>query len=199
MPDHTDKIAALIGSRICHDLISPVGAITNGIELMALSGADQSPEMALVAASAANANARIRLFRLAFGMASEGQRTSADEIRTILKDVYADSRIAVDWQPEGDFARASAQAALLAVLCAETAVGLGGEITVKHANDSWEIVATATQLKADPDLWAGLSNPANLPDIAPRDVQFMLLPDHLTRLGRFCRYRLADNSIALEF
>lgn len=194
-----DTIAALIGSRICHDLISPIGAITNGIELMALSGADQSPEMALVAASAANANARICLFRLAFGMTSEGQRIAADEIREILKNVYSDSRIAVEWHPDGDFVRAIAQAALLAVLCAESAVGLGGKITVREKNDSWKIAASGPRLKVDPNLWAKLSDPNASADIAPCDVQFALLPDHLTRLGRVCRYSLHDTGITLEF
>ncbi len=199
MLQYNNTLAALIGSRICHDLISPIGAISNGIELMALSGSEQSPEMALVAASAANANARICLFRLAFGMAGEGQRVGADEIRTILKDVFTDSRITVDWQPGGDFDRAEAQAALLALLCAESAVGLGGNITVTHSNDDWKITASGPRLKADPDLWAGLTNPAALHNIAPGDVQFMLLPDHLTRLGRFCRYSLTDTNLRLEF
>ena len=199
MHQYSNTLAALIGSRICHDLISPIGAVTNGIELMALSNGTQGPEMALVAASAANANARICLFRLAFGMAGEGQRTAADEIRTILKDVYGDSRIVVNWHPDGDFARAEAQAALLGLLCAESAVGLGGEITVTQENDAWKITASSPRLKAEPDLWAGLTNPADLPDIAPRDVQFMLLPDHLTRLGRFCRYSLTETSVSLEF
>jgi histidine phosphotransferase ChpT len=199
MLEYNDTIAALIGSRICHDLISPIGAVTNGIELMALSGADQSPEMALVAASAANANARICLFRLAFGMANEGQRIGAVEIREILKNVFADSRIAVKWLPDGDYPRAMVQAALLAILCAESAVGLGGDITVSEANGSWKIAASGQRLKADPDLWAGLSDPKAYANVAPADVQFMLLPDHLTRLDRFCRYTLADNSVSLEF
>ena len=43
------NIAALIGSRICHDLISPIGAINNGLELLTMTGVAQSPELALIA------------------------------------------------------------------------------------------------------------------------------------------------------
>ena len=50
-------IAALLGSRICHDLISPIGAISNGVELMQMSGADSSPELALISESVESANA----------------------------------------------------------------------------------------------------------------------------------------------
>jgi histidine phosphotransferase ChpT len=63
------EIAALIASRICHDLISPIGAIGNGMELMALSSGQEqsSPELDLISQSVENANARIRFFRIAYG------------------------------------------------------------------------------------------------------------------------------------
>ena len=49
MPDLDAHLATLVGSRLCHDLISPVGAIQNGLELLALSGGGAtSPEMALI-------------------------------------------------------------------------------------------------------------------------------------------------------
>jgi len=51
-------LTALIGSRICHDLISPLGAIGNGVELLQLSGMGDSPEMALISESVTNANLR---------------------------------------------------------------------------------------------------------------------------------------------
>ena len=51
MPEKPD-ISALLGSRICHDLISPIGAISNGVELLMLDGLAKGPEMALVADSA---------------------------------------------------------------------------------------------------------------------------------------------------
>ena len=69
MADSENDLAALIGSRICHDLISPIGAINNGLELVAMSGDVMSQEMELIAQSVENASARIRFFRVAFGSA----------------------------------------------------------------------------------------------------------------------------------
>jgi histidine phosphotransferase ChpT len=63
------ELTSLIGSRICHDLISPLGAIGNGVELLAMSEVAKGPEMSLIAESVENANARIRFFRVAFGAA----------------------------------------------------------------------------------------------------------------------------------
>ena len=75
MTDQTD-LAALLGSRICHDLISPIGAIGNGVELLMMEGGTPSPELVLIAESVAAANARIRFFRLAFGVWRLWQRTA---------------------------------------------------------------------------------------------------------------------------
>jgi histidine phosphotransferase ChpT len=68
MSDQPD-LAALIGSRICHDLISPIGAIGNGVELLLMEASGKGPELSLISESVAAANARIRFFRVAFGAA----------------------------------------------------------------------------------------------------------------------------------
>ena len=54
-------ITGLVGARICHDLISPIGAIGNGIELLGLTGVAPGPEMQLISDSAAGAQARVRV------------------------------------------------------------------------------------------------------------------------------------------
>ncbi len=82
---HKPDLAALLGSRICHDLISPLGAIGNGVELLAMSG-QSGPEMAMIEDSVRNANARIRFFRMAFGPASADQSASRTETLAILAD-----------------------------------------------------------------------------------------------------------------
>ena len=58
-------LAALVSSRICHDLISPIGAINNGLELLNMSGlAHDGPEIQLIGDSVKSARARIRFFRI---------------------------------------------------------------------------------------------------------------------------------------
>ena len=59
------NLAALIGSRICHDLISPIGAINNGLELLGMTGSSEGPELQLITDSVGSATARIRFFRIA--------------------------------------------------------------------------------------------------------------------------------------
>ncbi len=79
-------LATLIGSRICHDLISPIGAIGNGVELLAMTGSagDVSPELDLISQSVENANARIRYFRISFGATSSSQIMGRQEVLSVL-------------------------------------------------------------------------------------------------------------------
>ena len=69
-------LAALVGSRICHDLISPIGAIGNGLELFLMDTAG-GPELALITESISHAKARIRFFRVAY---DEADRTDFERL-----------------------------------------------------------------------------------------------------------------------
>lgn len=199
MTDHTVNVAALIGSRICHDLISPVGAVTNGLELLAMSGVGDSPELSLVNNSAADATARIRLFRLAFGAASSGQKTGAEEVRAILRDHYSDGRITAEWRPTVDVPRTSAQAALLAVLCVEQSLPFGGTLVIDHAGGGWNVTGTSERIKEREALWSGLLGKVPLTDLAPADVQYLLLSDLLRDLGRSCTVTATEKSVTIAF
>ena len=114
------NLSALIGSRICHDLISPIGAINNGLELLGMSGDQSGPEMDLIQESVGNASARIRYFRVAFGAAGE-QTMGRSEITSILGDVVSGARLDVAWGPMDAQPRSEVRLAFLALLCVETA------------------------------------------------------------------------------
>ncbi len=185
MTQPSRNLGALIGARICHDLISPVGAISNGLELMGLSGVPEGPEMALVVGSAAHANARLRFFRVAFGLSSDGQSMTAQELHSIIQGVY-NARVACDWQVDGPLPRKMAQAAFLALLCAEQAIPLGGTVTVTGSGDGLNLSTTGERLDPRPEHWGWLSVPeeGDLDDLPAAQVQFALLPGLLAEMGR---------------
>lgn len=195
----TENIAALIGSRICHDLSSPIGAVNNGLELLALSGAPDGPEMALVADSAASATARISLFRFAFGAASDGQQTTSQEICRVWAAAHPEGRLTLDWNSSQNLPRLEAQALLLAFLCAETALPLGGSLRVSQDGSVWAIDVKGSSLNAEPALWACLAGQVPAGSILPAHVQFLLLPRLLDSLGRRCSYEVSGNGLEIWF
>jgi histidine phosphotransferase ChpT len=169
------NFAALIGSRICHDLISPIGAINNGLELIEMSTPSMGPEMALISESVTNASARIRFFRIAFGAAGE-QLIGRPEVVSILNDVYAGSRINVAWGPLDGQQRRVVRLTFLALLCLETGMPYGGRIEIAQDGDQMVLTGYADKYKIDDDLWAVLQKDAPPQDLRPAHVQFGLLP-----------------------
>lgn len=192
-------IAALIGSRICHDLISPIGAIGNGVELLGMAGAVDGPEMALINESVMNANARIRYFRISFGAARDGQMIGRDEITSVLQDVGKGARVRVDWDSDESVPREQVKLAFLLIQCFETALPYGGTIIVKQFEDNWTLQCHSETLKIDASIWEYLISANVNKDISPAEVHFALVPDAAKSAGRSLRTELQSGSITLTF
>ncbi|MCJ8139195.1 histidine phosphotransferase family protein [Falsirhodobacter halotolerans] len=191
MPDDHD-LAALVASRICHDLISPIGAIGNGLELVAMTGAPNGPEMELIVQSVAQANARLRLFRLAFGAAGDGA-VPVREVREILDGMTAGTRLVIDWQPPSA-TRREVKIAFLLLQCLETAMPYGGRITV-HGPD--RIEAEAPRLRALPDLWPVLQGAVG--EVGPAQAHFLLAARAISTLGRQVEVTETPTALALRY
>lgn len=169
------NLVALVGSRICHDLISPIGAINNGLELLTLSGADSGPEMSLINQSVGNASARIRFFRIAFGAAGD-QMIGQTEVSAILRDLYAEGRLTLNWSPTAPQSRAAIRLVFLAILCFETAMPYGGTLDIEEKNTKWILTGRADRLIIEDTLWNMLSGGGTPDNLLPSHVQFALMP-----------------------
>jgi histidine phosphotransferase ChpT len=196
MNQNTD-FAALIGSRICHDLISPIGAINNGLELMEMSQPSGSQEMDLIAESVTNASARIRFFRIAFG-AADTQMVGRAEVVSILKDNYMSSRLSVIWGPEDGQPRRLVRLAFLAILCMESVMPYGGRVEISIEGGQIALTGHADKFNVDESLWAMLESGANNDDLRPAQVQFGLLPTHAAAEGHTLRVERAENTICIS-
>ncbi|EEX14153.1 conserved hypothetical protein [Citreicella sp. SE45] len=195
----TARIATLVGSRLCHDLVSPIGAISNGLELIALAGTPGPEEMALIEQSAALATARINFFRVAFGHASTQQDVGAREARKLLQDYCKGSRLSIDWLPDGDAARTEVQLAFLATLCCESALPLGGRVHITHIEGGgWRISGTGQRLSIEPDLWAQLTSTTLEAEVTPARVQFALLALLAPERGRKMVVHAGDAAVTIE-
>lgn len=198
MTQNNMDFSALVGSRICHDLISPVGAIGNGIELMGMDGS-AGPELELISDSVGNANARIRFFRIAFGHASSGQLVGSNEIRSVLSDLADGTRVRHLWQVARDVERPNLRAVFQALMFMETALPFGGNVIVSEYQNLWRIEATGQKLLVDDALWGDLTRTEKRVEISPGRVQFGLLPQTLADLGRELRVHKDHDSLVISF
>ncbi len=94
-------LAALIASRVCHDIISPVGAINNGLEVLAEEGQSEDMRefaMDLIRKSARQASAKLQFARLAFGAAgSAGASIDLGDAETVAKGFMAGEKADLAW------------------------------------------------------------------------------------------------------
>jgi len=191
--------AALVGSRICHDLISPIGAIGNGLELLQMSAPAATPEMALIQESLRNANARIKFFRIAFGAANSDQILPRQETQTILRDVSQGARVEIDWTVVIDAPRPAVRLTFLLTQCMETCLPQGGRITISETDGGWRLEASGPDIRHDSPYLSVLSDAVPEADITPSKVHFQLAREAAAAMDRQIFVEAGDGNLALTF
>ncbi|HTV70726.1 MAG TPA: histidine phosphotransferase family protein [Rhizobiaceae bacterium] len=124
-------LAALLCSRVCHDIISPVGAINNGLELLDEGGADQDA-MNLIRISARNASARLQFARIAFGAAgSAGMLIDTGDAESVAIAFLKNEKPEFVWNGKRALLPKNKVKLLLnLILVSNGAIPRGGKITV---------------------------------------------------------------------
>tara|TARA_R110000850_G_scaffold1030_5_gene6251 strand:+ start:412 stop:1275 length:864 start_codon:yes stop_codon:yes gene_type:complete len=190
-------LLALLGSRLCHDLVNPIGAIGNGLELLEMTDGDGIEEMALIRASLTAAMARIRFFRFAFGAGADNAQVPAREIREALEEMYGTTRTRILWRDEETRPRSEIRLACLALNCIEVATPWGAQIEVTRNNAAWVLHVDAKRLKIDETLWQCLGR-GDLPgDLKGSEVQFGILARASRRLRRPVSVSADDSHLSL--
>ena len=131
------EVMDLLCSRLCHDLISPVGAINNGVELIEDLGEDMAGEaIGLIAQSGRRAAGRLRCYRLCYGAAGAQSTVGLDEARDIAAGYLEGGKTMLDWNASGDWGvegppLGTVKVVLNMVVLAEEALSQGGRISVR--------------------------------------------------------------------
>ena len=170
-------LASLLCSRLCHDLMSPIGALNNGIELLA---DETDPEMRercleLLADSARASANKLKFFRLAFGAAGGfGEEIDTHEAEVALEGLFgAEKRIELGWVVEGEKLPKDAVKLLLNLaMLAGDALVRGGRLDVGAERRSGGIElavrAEGPRILLDPALREMLANGGSDGPVEPR-------------------------------
>lgn len=133
-------LAALLCSRVCHDVISPVGAINNGLELLDEGGSD-ADALDLIRTSALNASVRLKLARLAFGASgSVGASIDTGEAERAARDfAAAEKKTEIIWNgPRAIIAKNRVKLLLNLLLVAYGSIPRGGSLEVTLENPEFD-------------------------------------------------------------
>jgi histidine phosphotransferase ChpT len=201
------ELASLLCSRLCHDMMSPVGALTNGLELLA---DEHDPDMRkrcfeLLEQSAKTAADKLKFFRLAFGAAGvgPGEPVSVAEAQSLVEALAGTSqRITVNWVLSGDTLPLAAVKTLLNfALIGTQALVRGGQLDLgaEQHEHGVEIVvrATAERIAFDPDVGRALDGSLPEGELTSRTAPAAITHALAASLGGHLQYMKTADSLLL--
>jgi histidine phosphotransferase ChpT len=145
------EFSAFLVSRVCHDLVGPLGAVVNGLEVMEdeRDAAMRADALKIVSSSALQALARLQFMRIAFGAAgSAGAELDIGEVGRLVGGLLEGGKIQLDWQsPHVNWPKDWAKLLMNATLLCADCLPRGGHLKVTTGADpvtpAFKIVATS--------------------------------------------------------
>ena len=132
--------AALLVSRVCHDLVSPVGAVINGLEILEdeRDVTMRADALKLVTSSAEQAAARLQFARIAYGAAgSTGAQLDLNEVGRMVRGLLKGGKVEIDWQAASlNWPKDWAKLLMNATLLAADSLPRGGKVKVETTGDA---------------------------------------------------------------
>jgi histidine phosphotransferase ChpT len=186
-------LAALLCSRVCHDLISPVGAIVNGIEVLEEEKDEATKEFALdlIKKSAATASAKLQFCRIAFGAAgSAGAQIDLGDAEKIARGFLEDDKTKITWNlPRALLAKNLVKLLLNMLVIAGQAIPRGGRITVDPIGEGgaigFKVSATGVNAKIQPAVTSLLTGELNDDNLDAHRIQ----PFYAGLLAKACEVK----------
>jgi histidine phosphotransferase ChpT len=193
IPDNLE-LAALLCSRVCHDLISPVGAIVNGLEVLDDNPKPEDRDFALdlIRKSAKTTSARLQFCRLAFGAAgSTGAQIDLGDAQTMARGHIEDGKTTIGWNlPRLLLPKNRVKLLLNMLIIAQQTIPRGGTLTVDPLGEGERIGfrVTASGLNARlPQNIADLVSGSQAPAVDAHAVQ----PYYTGLLAQACGLKVA--------
>ncbi|HKR93384.1 histidine phosphotransferase family protein [Novosphingobium sp.] len=200
------ELASLLCSRLCHDMLSPVGALSNGLELLA---DEKDPEMRqrcfeLLDQSARISADKLKFFRLAFGAAGGfGELVPVSEARVLVDGLVANNaRITVNWSLGGDsLPKAAVKTLLNFALVGMEALPRGGvlDIAAEFRDGSSELVVRAAgqRIAFDRDIGRALDGSLPTGELSSRTAPAAMIHQLAQEQGGRLQYALSDDALVL--
>jgi histidine phosphotransferase ChpT len=165
------SLSALVASRLCHDLINPVGALSSGLEVLDDQSMEQAMKEAaldLIRSGGSKSIALLKYARLAYGASGgRGAELPMEEAESALREVYKWTKAELVWKvPPGLAAKEKVKALLVLAYAAADCVPRGGMVTVSGSRDSFTVEATGARTILNEELGRALAGDTT--DIKPK-------------------------------
>lgn len=173
------RVAELLASRLCHDVVGPIGAVNNGMELLHDGELDMADDaLKLASQSAQQAADLLQYYRMAYGMAGHRQGGDLKPMHDLAVRFFAHHKAGLDWSvnamPTG-LPDSAGKLILNMLMLAGEALPRGGTVGVLFAEDEGiheiAVVAVGADAGLREETRAGLADEASAAELTPRSVQ----------------------------
>lgn len=194
-------LAALLCSRVCHDLINPVGMVNTGLEVLDdESNADMHGDaIDLIRNASRQANAKLNFLRDAFGAAGSAPGIfPLDEIKKKTMDMYADSKATLNWQISADgLEKSKARLLMNMIMIAVNTIPRGGDVVISGEDSQLKLVATGRRAELKPEIEKALGGKTPEDGFDGRTIQPFYTGMIARELGGTITHNTDEDSVTL--
>lgn len=204
LPVDGTELATYIAAKLCHDFISPSGAIVSGLDLMQDPTAQDMRDdaLALIEQSARKMVALVHFARVAFGAATTSERFTAREIEGLVSNMVQGGRASLDWRiADGEFSKPQARALTNLAYLTVGALPMGGVAVIQsRTEDGWlylEGFAEGARARLKPEAVVGLAGERLTEGLAGQWIQPYWLWLTVKEAGGALRVKVEDGKVSL--
>jgi len=204
LPVDGTELATYIAAKLCHDFISPSGAIVSGLDLMQDPTAQDMRDdaMALIEQSARKMVALVHFARVAFGAATTSEKFTAREIEGLVSGMVQGGRASLDWRiADGEFTKPQARALTNLAYLTVGALPMGGVATIQSRVENGllylEGFAEGARVRLKPEAVTGLAGERLVEGLAGQWIQPYWLWLTVNEAGGALRVKVEDGKVAL--
>lgn len=194
-------LSALLSSRVCHDLINPVGALSSGLEVLddpSMEGAMREAAMDLIRSGAQKAIALLSYARLAYGAAGGfGAQISLEDAQKALADLFAITKAELQWElGSGLAAKENVKVLMVLAYAAADCVPRGGVVSVKGDINNFTVSASGKKLLLNDSLVKALGGDSA--DITPKFTPALIAAQLIESTGGAIKVERTEEEVVFR-
>ena len=203
--DHSipTRASEILISKICHDLVSPVGAVNNGIEFLNDMGADGLQDgLGLIEHSARQASVRLQLFRMCYGAGGSDAKTTGKMVYETFQNYVAGTKISMEWDlmndmPDQDLPAGFMKVLLNTMVFVGEAMPKGGVVSVTMNDDEMIVSGSGDLIKPKDGAIDALEGVISMEDLSPKSIHGYITYAYAQLFGVLLSHSCDDQSIKL--